>query len=157
MSYNCFIPMPFEKSAKITLIDDTQYDLMNYSYVEFEKLESWYEDLGYFHASWKRDKFQLGADTNKHFFHIDGKGHLIGRTCSICTDQQMFGHFYYVMEGNIDGSRYMGRQILLRIPDIDEHDGSIFKDNMPCDLVHRQVIFCNVHHPDHLGRPELGC
>lgn len=106
-SYNCFIPMPFEKSAKITLINETEYDLMNYSFVEFEKLDNWDKNLGYFHASWKRDMFQLGANTNKQFFHIDGKGHLIGRVCSISTDQPMFSYFYYVMEGNneyrIDG------------------------------------------------------
>ena len=39
-SYNCFIPMPFEKSARIVLVNETKYDLMNYSIVEIEKLNS---------------------------------------------------------------------------------------------------------------------
>ena len=107
MSYNCFIPMPFEKSVRIILINETKYDLINYSFVEFEKLNSWNDDLGYFHATWKRFPFQLKENTNQHFIHIDGKGHLIGQSCSISTDEPMFKGFYYVMEGNneirIDG------------------------------------------------------
>jgi len=106
-SYNCFIPMPFEKSARVVLVNDTKYDMSNYSYVEFEALDSWKENLGYFHATWKRFAFQLNSNTNNHFFHVDGKGHLIGRAYSISTDEPMFRGFYYVMEGNneirIDG------------------------------------------------------
>ena len=106
-SYNCFIPMPFEKSARVVLVNETKYDLMNYSFVEFEKLNSWDDNLGYFHATWKRFAFQLHANTNQHFFHVDGKGHLLGRSYSVNTDEPMFKGFYYVMEGNneirIDG------------------------------------------------------
>ena len=106
-SYNCFIPMPFEKSARVVLVNETKYDLMNYSFIEFEKLDSWNENHGYFHATWKRFAFQLNDNTNQHFFHVDGKGHLVGRSYSICTDEPMFKGFYYVMEGNnevrIDG------------------------------------------------------
>ncbi len=106
-SYNCFIPMPFEKSARVVLSNETAHNMLNYSYVEYEAFDSWTENLGYFHATWKRFAFQLNNDTNHHFFHIDGKGHLIGRAYSISTDEPMFRGFYYVMEGNneirIDG------------------------------------------------------
>jgi len=106
-SYNNFIPMPFEKSARVVLVNETKYDLMNYSFIEFEKLDSWNENLGYFHATWKRFAFQLNDNTNQHFFHVDAKGHLLGRSCSISTDEPMFKGFYYIMEGNnevrIDG------------------------------------------------------
>ncbi|NVM05182.1 MAG: DUF2961 domain-containing protein [Candidatus Helarchaeota archaeon] len=106
-SYNCFIPMPFEKSARVVLVNETKYDLMNYSFVEFENLESWDENLGYFHATWKRFAFQLDGNTNIQFFHVNGKGHLIGRSYSISTDELLFRDFTYVMEGNneirIDG------------------------------------------------------
>ncbi len=106
-SYNCFIPMPFEKSARVVLINETKYDLMDLSIVEFERLESWDDNLGYFHATWKRFAFQLNSDTNELFFHVDGKGHLLGRSYSFSTDEPMFRSFFYVMEGNneirIDG------------------------------------------------------
>ncbi len=106
-SYNCFIPMPFEKSVRVVLRNETPYDLMNYSCVEYQRLPSWEPTLGYLHATWRRFAFKLGADTDQHFVHIDGQGHLIGRAWSICTDEPFFKDFNFVMEGNneirIDG------------------------------------------------------
>lgn len=47
------------------------------------------------------------ADTDRHFFHIDGCGHLIGRAWSICTAEPFFKDYSFIMEGNneirIDG------------------------------------------------------
>ncbi len=107
-SYNCFIPMPFEKSARVILRNDTPYDLANYSFVEFERLPYWDKSLGYFHATWKRFAFQLHGESDQHFFHIDGTGHLIGRAWSVSTDEPIFEGFNFVMEGNnevqIDGN-----------------------------------------------------
>jgi hypothetical protein len=106
-SYNCFIPMPFEKSARVVLRNETSYNLGNYSFVEFEQLPCWENDLGYFHATWKRFAFQLHGKTDQHFFYVDGNGHLIGRAWSVCTDDPFFKSFHFVMEGNnevrIDG------------------------------------------------------
>jgi len=99
-SYNCFIPMPFEKSARVMLRNTTGYDLGNYSFIEFERLPSWEDDLGYFHATWKRFAFQLHGNTDEHFLHIDGAGHLMGRAWSVCTDEPLFRGFHFVMEGN---------------------------------------------------------
>ena len=106
-SYNCFVPMPFEKSARVVLRNETPYDLMNYSCVEFERLPSWERDLGYLHATWKRIAFQLRGNTDQHFFHAEGRGQFLGRAWSICTDEPFFKGFHFVMEGNneirIDG------------------------------------------------------
>ena len=108
-SYNCFIPMPFEKSIKIVLRNETKYHLGNYSCVEFERLPQWYNRLGYLHATWKRFAFQLQDMTDLEFFHVDGKGHLLGRNWSISTDEPFFQNFYLIMEGNneirIDGEK----------------------------------------------------
>ncbi len=106
-SYNCLIPMPFEKSARVVLWNTTEYDLANYSFVEFERLPFWEGDLGYLHSTWKRFAFQLYGKTDQHFLHIDGCGHLVGRSWSVCTDEPFFKDFHFVMEGNnevrIDG------------------------------------------------------
>lgn len=106
-SYNCFIPMPFRRSAQVMLRNETDRNLSNYTFVEYERLDRWPEDTGYFHATWKRFAFQLDADTDKHFFHIDGCGHLIGRAWSICTAEPFFKDYSFIMEGNneirIDG------------------------------------------------------
>lgn len=99
-SYNCFIPMPFEKSARIVLKNETPYDMSSYSFVEYEELPEWDKSLGYFHATWSRFAFQLTGNTNLPFFHVDGTGHILGRAWSICTDEPLFGSFHFVMEGN---------------------------------------------------------
>lgn len=99
-SYNAFIPMPFAKSARLVLRNETDYDLANYSVVEFERLPEWDPSLGYFHATWKRFSFPLHGETNEVFFHVEGKGHLIGRAWSLSTDEPFFRDFHFVMEGN---------------------------------------------------------
>jgi hypothetical protein len=99
-SYNCFIPMPFEKSARVILRNETSYDFPNYSFVEFEQIPDWDDSLGYFHATWSRFAFQLNSKTDHHFIHINGTGHLLGRSWSICTDEPLFRGYYFVMEGN---------------------------------------------------------
>jgi len=110
-SYNCFIPMPFEKSARVVIKNETSYNLGNYSFVEFEELPSWEDDLGYFHATWKRFGFQLHGQTDQHYLHIDGCGHFVGRAWSVCTDEPYFRSFHFVMEGNnevrIDGEEML--------------------------------------------------
>jgi hypothetical protein len=106
-SYNCYIPMPFARRAKVILRNDTDKDVMNYSYVEWEPLEKWNEQLGYFHATWRRRVFQLSKDTEVEFFRVQGAGHVLGRQFSVATDEPFFRDFGVVMEGNnevdIDG------------------------------------------------------
>lgn len=118
-SYNSFVPMPFEKSARVVLRNDTPYNLASYSFVEFERLPSWEDDLGYFHATWKRFAFPLHGETDLPFFHVEGRGHLLGCAWSICTDEPFFRGFHFIMEGNnelrIDGeesprANYLGTE-----------------------------------------------
>ncbi|MHB8955065.1 MAG: DUF2961 domain-containing protein [Pirellulaceae bacterium] len=117
-SYNCYFPMPFAKHARVILRNDTDKDVMNYSYVEWEPLEKWSEQLGYFHATWRRQVFPLSKDTDIEFFHVQGSGHILGRQFSVATDEPLFRDFNVVMEGNneidIDGRQravdYLGTE-----------------------------------------------
>ncbi|MBN2272148.1 MAG: DUF2961 domain-containing protein [Sedimentisphaerales bacterium] len=106
-SYNSYIPMPFKTGVKVVLRNDTDIDLDNYSYVEWEPLPQWNPELGYFHATYQRRIFQLTDETHVTFFHIKGAGHLLGRQFSVATDESLFKNFSFVMEGNnevdIDG------------------------------------------------------
>ena len=106
-SYNSYFPMPFAKRARVVLRNDTEVNLWNYSFVEWERLPEWNEELGYFHTTYARDCFQLSKDSNVTFFEVEGAGQLIGRQYSVVTDEPMFRDFNTVMEGNnsvdIDG------------------------------------------------------
>jgi hypothetical protein len=117
-SYNCYIPMPFRKRAKVILRNDTETNFSNYSFVEWERLPEWKNDLGYFHATYGRKCFQLGPNTAETFLELSGSGQLIGRQYSIVTEEPLFKEFMYVMEGNnevdIDGQKraidYLGSE-----------------------------------------------
>jgi hypothetical protein len=106
-SYNCYIPMPFQKRARIYLRNDTERDAMNYCYVEWEPLKNWDESYGYFHATYRRDLFQLTKETNHTFLELRGTGHILGRQFSVVTNEPFFDEYGFVMEGNnevdIDG------------------------------------------------------
>ena len=117
-SYNCYFPMPFKKRACVFLRNDTNRNARNYSYVEWEPLPEWDDSLGYFHATYRRDCFQLTEDTDHMFFEVNGSGHLIGRQFSVVTDEPIFNKYRDVMEGNnevdIDGKErvldYLGTE-----------------------------------------------
>jgi hypothetical protein len=110
--------MPFKSRARVILRNDTQRNAMNYSYVEWESMPEWNEELGYFHATYSRKSFQLTRDTKETFFETEGMGHIIGRQLSIITDEYFFAGFGTVMEGNnevdIDGIKrkidYLGTE-----------------------------------------------
>ena len=106
-SYNCYIPMPFQSRARVLLRNDTDRNLSDYSYVEWENLPEWNNTLGYFHATFNRKCFQLTKTSDEIFFQVEGAGHLIGRQYSVVTDEPLFRNFGLVMEGNnevdIDG------------------------------------------------------
>ncbi len=101
-SYNCYIPLPFEKSIRIVLHNETEMDLMSYSFVEYEKLPGWEDDLLYFHAARKQDDFRLGPDTEREMITISGKGHYVGNHYSVVTTEPVFKDFFFVMEGNVE-------------------------------------------------------
>lgn len=117
-AYNCYIPMPFGKRARVYLRNDTDRDTWNYSYVEWEPLADWTPDLGYFHATYARRRFALTPKTSVVFFEARGAGHILGRQFSVLTDEPIFREFTYVMEGNneidIDGQEraidYLGSE-----------------------------------------------
>jgi hypothetical protein len=99
-SHNTFFPMPFRESILIRLRNETPFDLLNYCFVEHERLPAWTDDLLYFHAAWDLHTFSLTPDTVQKILHIDGGGHLVGQHFSIITHEPAFRGFFFVMEGN---------------------------------------------------------
>jgi len=99
-SYNSYFVMPFEKSARVTLTNESDRDLVNYSYVEWQSVPEWEEDLGYFHASWRRRSVQVTPDTRLKIFRLKGPGHLVGQYWYVRTDEPLYRGFHFVMEAN---------------------------------------------------------
>ena len=51
---NCYAPMPFARHAKVELINESNEPHIQYFYVDYETLEDFPPDAGYFHAEFRR-------------------------------------------------------------------------------------------------------
>jgi hypothetical protein len=74
---NCFWPMPFGKSVKMTVTNDGPDDCPHFYYTVNYTLEDVASDELYLHASWRRHRTQPGHD----FLIADipeGRGHYVG-------------------------------------------------------------------------------
>ena len=98
IAMNCWLPMPFKKSARIEIVNE-QSEPVNafYFYIDWEKHDSLPDDTLYLHAMWRRENpcsapgEQGGAEkwqnlTDKYNYlllYAEGNGHYIGTNISI--------------------------------------------------------------------------
>lgn len=80
---NCYWPMPFRKSAKITVSNDsdTYHVGALYWYVDWLKKESLPPDTAYFHAQYRQEKPCRPGDYL--IFDGEGRGHYVGTVLSV--------------------------------------------------------------------------
>lgn len=86
-SFNCFVPMPFQKSARITITNESDKDLDAIFY-DINLLKENHEgELFYFHAYWNREKNTTLGEAFKILPKINGKGRFIGTNMGIVTNK----------------------------------------------------------------------
>jgi len=77
--YYCYFPMPFQKSAHIEVVNETDLEVYAFYYqIDYQKLEfPLEEDIAYFHAQWNRE---LRTDKSKNYtvLEAEGEGHFVG-------------------------------------------------------------------------------
>lgn len=124
-SVSCYFPMPFNKKAKIEIINENELPFILYFYVDYEMYQQPLpEDTAYFHASWRRENPckgwgpelqvnspevntvpNLKGENNYVVLETKGKGHFVGCNLSVKHYQ---GSWWG--EGNdmifIDGEEY---------------------------------------------------
>ena len=97
---NCFFPMPFSKEARVEVTNEGSMDLpWFFWYVDYEEHEDIGEDLGRFHAQWRRenpteavdppqagDKVNLDGKENYVLLEAEGWGHYVG--CCLNVDSK---------------------------------------------------------------------
>jgi hypothetical protein len=86
-SFNCFIPMPFRKAARITLTNESGKDLGQLFYdVDFLLNVEHMPETLYFHAHWRRESpNRLGADFDI-LPRVRGNGRFLGCNLGIITN-----------------------------------------------------------------------
>lgn len=100
---NCYWPMPFRKSARITLANESNKRCVFYYYIDWQKHPSLSKDTAYFHAMY-RQEYPCVMGTNYLIADIEGRGHYVGTVQSVyLTSPGWYGEgddFFF-----IDGER----------------------------------------------------
>ncbi|TAE52565.1 MAG: DUF2961 domain-containing protein [Bacteroidetes bacterium] len=78
-SFNCNIQMPFRKSAKVELVNESGKDLAMLFYdIDVQLLKQWDEKNLYFHAYWHRDTATTLGKDFEILPQVRGKGRFLG-------------------------------------------------------------------------------
>lgn len=81
-AYNCYWPMPFRKSAKITMTNDSSLPVtLFYWNIDWQKLKKLPAKTPYFHAQY-RQEFPCKAGQDYLVLNTKGKGHYVGTVLS---------------------------------------------------------------------------
>lgn len=81
---NCYWPMPFRKSCKVSVTNEGRRRVSNlYYHVDWQKLRSLPKDTLYFHARY-RQALPAPADGRPYeFLNVTGRGHYVGTVLSV--------------------------------------------------------------------------
>lgn len=86
-SYNCYVPMPFRKAAKITLTNESSKDTAKLFYdVDYVVAKTLPKDVMYFHAYWTRQMTSNLGDDFLVLPKVTGKGRFLGMSVGLNTD-----------------------------------------------------------------------
>jgi hypothetical protein len=107
---NCYVPMPFRSRAKVELINQSKEPHRQYFYIDYETFRKGLpeDDLGYFHAEFRREnpfggwaheitvntpeanianRGRMAWDNNYVILETNGRGHYIGCNLSVTNFQ----------------------------------------------------------------------
>ena len=89
-SFNCYIPMPYKKGAKVQIVNESDKDLHMFYYdIDYVISESMPNNALYFHTFWTRQKTsELGQDF-VFLPKLNGKGRYLGVNMGVNADQNM--------------------------------------------------------------------
>ena len=86
-SFNCYIPMPFKKAARLTLTNESKTDLaLLFFDIDFTGLSVPPENMLYFHASWNRTIHVVPGIDFELLPAIKGKGRFLGVNVGVNVD-----------------------------------------------------------------------
>jgi hypothetical protein len=86
-SFNCYVPMPFRKHAKIVLLNEGKTTAAKLFYdIDFVAEKSLPPSSLYFHASWTRQRAKELGESVNILPKIIGKGRYLGMSAALLTD-----------------------------------------------------------------------
>ncbi len=93
-SFNCYVPMPFKKAAKIQLVNES--DELNYVFYDIATTSGDKHDdnMLYFHSNWRRDKKTKMREDFTILPKVEGKGKFLGCHLGLIQNPAMT-HFWW--------------------------------------------------------------
>lgn len=82
-SFNCIIPMPFKKSAKIQIKNESQKDAWIYYEIDTTLGDKHGDNMLYFHSYWRRENYTKLRQDMTILPKIEGKGKFIGSNIGV--------------------------------------------------------------------------
>jgi len=111
---NCYWPMPFRKSARVTVTNDGKQRCENFYYqIDWQKLSALPGQTAYFHAMY-RQEYPCVMGRNYLIADIQGRGQYVGTVLSVCLASPRWfgeGNDYFFIDGeNEPGLRGTGTE-----------------------------------------------
>jgi hypothetical protein len=94
-SFNCYIPMPFKKGAKVVLTNESKTDLGSlYFDIDYVLMDNPQADMLYFHACWNRSIRSALTKDFELLPAVSGKGRFLGVNVGVNVDAN-YGHTWW--------------------------------------------------------------
>ena len=100
-SFNCSIPMPFRKGAKIEIVNETDRFIMFYYKINMVKIPKLQDDALYFHAFWNRDTVTAKGVDYTILPKIEGRGRYLGTNIGVIGNEKYRGSWFGEGEARI--------------------------------------------------------
>lgn len=104
--FNCYFPMPFAKKARITLENQCDENIPAFFYqIDYCLEEPQVENMGYFHALWRRQRITEKARDYVILDRVKGKGQYVGTYLALTTLERYWygeGEVKIYLDGDIE-------------------------------------------------------
>ncbi|MCG8306920.1 MAG: DUF2961 domain-containing protein [Cytophagales bacterium] len=106
-SFNCAVPMPFRKSGKIEIVNESDKFLMFYYKINMVRVPELDDDTMYFHAFWNRDTTTARGVDYAILPRVQGRGRYLGTNIGVIGNERYRGTWFGEGEVKIylDGDR----------------------------------------------------
>ncbi|MCE5251637.1 DUF2961 domain-containing protein [bacterium] len=91
-AFNCYIPMPFKKAARIVVVNDSETTFIQFYYdVDINLTDRPDENALYFHAYWRRERWTKLGEDYEILPPVKGEGRYLGAHVGVITRPDNIG------------------------------------------------------------------
>ena len=105
LGLNCWFPMPYSESARMTITNDSDKDSRLYFYIDYHEFSKAAQEMGRFHACWrnelvlkkreeegnnaigKKERLNTTGKDNYIILDVSGRGHYVGCFLHLDTNE----------------------------------------------------------------------